>query len=277
MITFKNKTAIVTGAGSGIGLALSKELISRGTKVWLTDINEDAVKEASASLGSQAHAAHLDVRNADAVKALVDHVSQSQGNLDFLFNNAGIGVGGEMQDLGVEHFDRIIDVNIRGVTNGIAAAYPLMVKQGNGCIVNTASAAGLVPSPLLAPYVMTKHAVVGLTRSLRIEGEHYGVQVNALCPTAIETPILDSKGPSDLSIPWKDGARRYVSRLAPPYPVDKFAKYALDCVASNKELIVAPLEGRIAVRLFRLVPWLALKRIRQFYKEELVIRSSEIP
>ena len=275
MIGFENKTAIVTGAGSGIGLALSKELIERGAKVWLTDINENAVNEASVQLGNQANSARLDVRHSEAIKTLVEHVANSEGHLDFMFNNAGIGIGGEMQDLTVEHFDRIIDVNIRGVMNGVAAAYPLMVKQGNGCIVNTASAAGLTPSPLLTAYAMTKHAVVGLSRSLRIEGEQYGVQISALCPTGIETPILDSTGPSDLKFPWKYGVRRYISKVAPPYPVDKFANYALDGVASNKELIIAPYQARIGVWLYRFAPGLVLPKMRRIYKEELSIRTSE--
>jgi NAD(P)-dependent dehydrogenase (short-subunit alcohol dehydrogenase family) len=275
MISFKNKTALVTGAGSGIGLAISKELIKRGAKVWLTDINEKDVKEASVQLGANANFAHLDVRDSDAIKKLVGNIALSEGSLDFMFNNAGIGIGGEMQDLGVEHFDRIIDINIRGVMNGIAAAYPLMVKQKYGCIVNTASAAGLAPIPLLTPYAMTKHAVVGLSRSLRIEGEHYGVQINALCPTAIETPILDSTGPSDLSSPWKYGARDYLTNLAPAYPVGKFAKYALDKVASNRELIVAPFQGRIVATLFRYAPGLVMSRIRKLFKDELKNRSSD--
>ena len=269
MFNYKNKTILVTGAGSGIGLALSNELVRRGSKVWLTDINEEAVKRAADKLGPNAHAKHLDVRDAAKFEHLVRHISEEEGSLDILFNNAGIGIGGEMQDMGVSHFDRIIDINIRGVMNGIAAAYPLMVKQGSGCIVNTASAAGLGPVPLLTPYAMTKHAVVGLSRSLRIEGAHYGVQINALCPTAVETPILDSTGPSDLPTKWKTGARSYISKLAPPYPVEKFANYALNKVAKNQELIVAPFQARIIAMLNRWAPGLVLWRTRQLYREEL--------
>jgi NADP-dependent 3-hydroxy acid dehydrogenase YdfG len=113
MVTFKDKTAVVTGAGSGIGLAVSRELIARGAKVWLADINEKEVKSASFELGSNAHPILLDVRNAKQIKALIDHVIDKHGRIDFLFNNAGIGIGGEIHELGVEHFDRIIDVNMR--------------------------------------------------------------------------------------------------------------------------------------------------------------------
>src|SRR5690606_36449589 len=139
MLTYKNKTAIVTGTGSGIGLAISKELIARGAKVWLADINEKGVRSSSAELGLNAYPILLDVRNAKEIKTLVDQVVANHGSIDFLFNNAGIGICGVMHELGVQHFDRIIDINIKGVMNGIAAVYPIMVKQGSGCIVNTAS------------------------------------------------------------------------------------------------------------------------------------------
>jgi short-subunit dehydrogenase len=169
----------------------------------------------------------------------------------------------------------MIDVNIRGVTNGVAAAYPLMVDQGHGHIVNTASAGGLLPMPLAAAYCMSKHAVVGLSKSLRFEAENYGVRVSVLCPGAIETPILDSEGPEDLPKPWRPDLRRYLSRLnGAPYPVDEFAEYALDCVAANRGLIVAPARARIAVLLDCIAPPLVRRRIREALAAELKDRPS---
>ena len=272
---FENKNAIVTGAASGIGLALSRELVNRGARVWLLDINKAGVEKAAEELGSNAQAACVDVRDAQALKQMVSAVTQAQGSLDFMFNNAGIGIGGEMHELDTEHFDLIIDINIRGVMNGIAAAYPVMVSQGHGCIVNTASAAGLAPLPLLTAYAMTKHAVVGLSRSLRIEAAHYGVRVNALCPSAIETPLLDSGMPEDMGAPWRPDVRGYLSKLAKPYPVETFAHYALDGVASNRELIVAPFESRVAMFIGRLFPGLIAGRFRQLHKEQLMRRPNQ--
>lgn len=269
MITYKNKTAIVTGAGSGIGLAISKLLIAKGASVWLADINESAVRSECAELGPNAHPVLLDVRNAEEIKTLVEEVVGKHGSIDFLFNNAGIGIGGEMHELGVEHFDRIIDVNIKGVLNGIAAVYPLMVKQGQGCIVNSASIAGLVPAPLMADYSMTKHALVGLSRSLRIEAKEHGVQVNVLCPAAVETPILNSKGPSDLRNTREYSLRDYVCTFGKPYPVDKFAEYVLDKIKANKEIIVAPKQGRLVATLFRIAPSLVLNIVQKNYLKEL--------
>ncbi len=269
MLTYKDKTAIVTGAGSGIGLAISKELIARGTKVWLADINEKEVRSASAELGSHAYPVLLDVRNAREIKTLVEQIVDNHDSIDFLFNNAGIGIGGETHKLGVEHFDRIIDINIKGVMNGIAAVYPIMVKQGHGCIVNTSSIAGLIPAPLMVDYSLTKHALVGLSRSLRIEAKEHGVQINVLCSAAIETPILDAKGPSDLSNLRNYSLRDYVSTFGKPYPVHKFAKHVLDKIKSNKEIIVAPFPGWLVAKLFRIVPGLILNTVRKNYLKEL--------
>ncbi len=269
MVTYKNRTAIVTGAGSGIGLAISKLLIANGANVWLADSNEKGVNSACDELGRNAHPIVLDVRNAKDIKTLVNYIVDKHGSIDFLFNNAGIGIGGETHILGVEHFDRIVDVNIKGVLNGVAAVYPIMVKQGQGCIVNTASIAGLLPAPLMVDYSMTKHALVGLSRSLRIEARKHGIQVNVLCPAAIETPIIDSKGPSDLRSTRKYSLRDYVSTFGRPYPADLFAKYVLEKVRLNKEIIVAPRQGRLVANLFRIAPNLVLKVIQKNYLKQL--------
>jgi NAD(P)-dependent dehydrogenase (short-subunit alcohol dehydrogenase family) len=269
MTTFEGCTAIVTGAASGIGLALSQALVGRGCHVWLTDVDAAAAKTAAEGIGSRAVPAELDVRDARAIAQLVEHVATDRGGLDFMFNNAGIGVGGEMHQLSVEHYDRIVDINIRGVMNGIAAAYPLMVEQRHGHIVNTASAGGLLPMPLLTPYSMTKHAVVGLSESLRLEAESYGVRVSALCPSAIDTPLLDTEGPTDLPSVWRPDLRRYLTKMAgPPYPSDAFAEYALDSIAANQGLIVAPRSARISALLNRIAPGLVRSRIRAALQAE---------
>ncbi len=269
MSTWNGASAIVTGAASGIGLALSEGMIARGVEVWLTDVNLEGVKAAAERLGAKAHAEELDVRDAAAVQDLVDRVAQEHGRLDYMFNNAGIGAGGELQDVNVAHFDRVIDINVRGVTNGVAAAYPLMVKQGHGHIVNTASAAGLLPTPLLTPYSMTKHAVVGLSLSSRFEGENYGVKVSALCPTAIETPLLDSDAPPDLDQIWRPDVRGYLSKIAAPMPVKDFAEYSLDQIEKNKDLIIAPAKARIIRFLYRLIPSMLAGTMRASLKDEL--------
>ncbi len=119
----------------------------------------------------------LDVREAEAVRSVVEDAHRTDGRLDLLFNNAGIGIGGAVEERALSHWEGAIDVNLRGVVHGVAAAYPLMLRQGHGHILNTASVAGLIPSPFLTPYATSKHAVVGLSLSLRAAAAH-GVRVN---------------------------------------------------------------------------------------------------
>src|SRR6266851_10472536 len=214
--THSPRVSIVTGGASGIGRALSAALVERGGCVVIADLDEtgaaQAVEELSVAGPGTLVAASLDVREAHAVAELVQRTHREQGRLDMLFNNAGIGVGGYAQELGLEHWERAIDVNLRGVVHGVHAAYPLMIEQGQGHIINTASMAGLVPSPGLTPYAMTKHAVVGLSLSLRVEAAAYGVRVTAVCPGVVETPILDQGGPDDLPKPALSGHTREVFR-----------------------------------------------------------------
>lgn len=277
MSRWEGANAIVTGAASGIGLALSRVLVQRGANVWMTDVNVERIAQAAEALGPKAHPEVLDVRDAAAVRGLVERVARDAGRLDFLFNNAGIGISGEAHELTVEHFDRIIDVNIRATVNGIVAAYTLMVKQRSGHIVNTASMAGLTPVPLLAPYAMTKHAVVGLSSSLRMEGARHGVRVSVLCPAAIETPLLDADNPPDLqTMPWRPNIRRYLARLAgQAYPVEKFAEEALQGVESNRGLIIIPAQARTAAWLYRLAPRTVQKGIRKAFLAELRDRPAK--
>jgi NAD(P)-dependent dehydrogenase (short-subunit alcohol dehydrogenase family) len=187
----------------------------------------------------------LDVRDGAGFERLVETAVGEAGKLDFLFNNAGVGMAGDAHELGRVHFNRTIDINIQGVTNGIVPAYPPMVRQRSGHIVNTASLAGLVPRPLFVPYVMSKHAVVGLPRSLRAEAARYGVGVSAIRPSAIETPLLDAAPPEGLPVPpWLPDPRRILSKaVTAPFSADRLAEAVRRGIEKNRELIIAPLNG----------------------------------
>ncbi len=163
----------------------------RGRQVVCTDIDGDAAERTATALGANARSARLDVTDAAAVQAAVDEVVDRAGRLDLMFNNAGIVWGGDTELLTLDQWNAIIDVNIRGVVHGVAAAYPLMVRQGHGHIINTASMAGLTAAGQITSYVTTKHAVVGLSLALRSEAVSRGVGVLVVCPSAVETPILD--------------------------------------------------------------------------------------
>lgn len=251
--------AIVTGAGSGIGAALTRRLVAAGAAVVAADIDEgrtDAVMASCSGPGTVV-AARLDVADAAAVRDLVERVAAEPGGLAMMFNNAGIGVGGNTEDLSVADWNRVIDVNLRGVVHGVVAAYPVMVRQGRGHIVNTASLAGLLPAGLLTVYSTTKHAVVGLSLSLRAEAAARGVKVLAVCPSAVETSILD---PSD----GRGGfdVRRYVTTdqgVKTPLAPSVLADEILGAMRKDRALLVTPRSARIAWYLNRLSPAVGLR------------------
>jgi NAD(P)-dependent dehydrogenase (short-subunit alcohol dehydrogenase family) len=255
------RIAIITGAASGIGQALASAMVTRGDTVVVADIDGDGAERAAGDLTRRgpgtATSAVVDVRDAGAVQALVDQARAKHGRLDVMVNNAGIGVGGEAQELLLAHWDRAIDVNLRGVVHGVRAAYPVMIEQRSGHIVNTASLAGLLPSPGLTPYAMTKHAVVGLSLSLRAEAAGYGVRVTAVCPGVVDTPILDKGGPDDLPKPALSGhTREFFQHFQPRfYAADRLASDIVRGIDRNAALVIAPASARVAWYLWRFAPF----------------------
>jgi NAD(P)-dependent dehydrogenase (short-subunit alcohol dehydrogenase family) len=190
-----DKVAIVTGGGSGIGEAVSRELARRGARVVVADIKGNDAKRVAATItdsGGLATASSVDVSKEQDIRGLVEDTAAAYGRLDYQFNNAGIAIGGDARDLTRSQWRKVLDVNLYGVLFGTLAAYPIMVKQGFGHIVNTSSGAGLVPTPLNAPYCTAKYAVVGLSLSLRLEGADLGVKVSVVCPGYVRTPIFDT-------------------------------------------------------------------------------------
>ena len=252
-MSFEGKHAIVTGAGSGIGAALCRALVSAGAEVVCTDIDGGAAERTAAGLGAGARAARLDVTDAAAVQSAVDEVVNRAGRLDLMFNNAGIVWGGDSELLTLDQWNAIIDVNIRGVVHGVAAAYPLMVRQGHGHIVNTASMAGLTAAGQITSYVMTKHAVVGLSLALRSEAAAHGVDVLVVCPSAVETPILD-KGAVGGFV-----GRNYFLQgqgVNTAYDPDRLARDTLRAIERNRALLVKPRRAHAQWVFARLAPGL---------------------
>ena len=263
------KIAIVTGGGSGIGEAVSQELARRGATVVVADINSgDAsrVAEAIGRSGGRAEARQVDVSSEDAVRQMVEETAARYGRLDYLFNNAGIGIGGDARDLTSEHWRRVLGVDLFGVIYGTLAAYPIMARQGFGHIVNTSSAAGLLPGPFNAPYNTSKHAVVGLSLSLRIEAADLGVKVSVVCPGFVRTSIYQTA--VTVNIPQDKMSSGLPARMVEP---PRAAQVILDGVEKNQAVIVFPASIRWVWRAYRIAPTLIsrlltpllLKRIRE--------------
>ena len=227
----------------------------------LADIDGPGAERAAAEIGAASSTTvdgrGLDVRDEAAVRALVAEVAARYDGLDLLFNNAGVTLGGPTDELTAAHWNRIIDVNIRGVVNGVLAGYPLMIEQGHGHIINTASGAGLAPPPFVTAYAMTKHAVVGLSTGLRAEAALHGVRVSVLCPGSIDTPILDRAPDADLPATPSAAvtARAYLAAIGQkPVDVVPFARRVVDQVARNRSIIVVPAAAKSLWYLQRLSP-----------------------
>jgi NAD(P)-dependent dehydrogenase (short-subunit alcohol dehydrogenase family) len=191
---FSGKTAIITGGTSGIGLALGELLASSGAHVVLVARNKERGEKGAKALQGGKGSVRFegaDVSDADAIKRVVASAIAERGRLDYLFNNAGVGVIGEARDLSIEQWRAVIDTDLMGVVNGIAAAYPRMIEQGFGHIVNVSSVGGFFPTPGAVPYIAAKYGVFGLSRSLRIEAALVGVRVSVACPPGVETEFFN--------------------------------------------------------------------------------------
>ncbi len=252
---FKDKIAIVTGGASGMGRAVCEQMGRHGATLVVADINHDGAKEVAESIvaaGGKARAVHLDVTQREDVHDLVNETAREHGRLDLIFNNAGIGILGDERDKTQAHWDKIIDINLHGVLHGTTAAYPLMIEQGFGQIVNMASMAGYIPSPMDAAYGTTKHAVVGLSLSLRDEAVSLGVKVSAVCPGFIKTPIIFNTPILNVSV-----TREEIEESLPDWlymDQNKAGTAILKGIVRNRAMIVFPFHARVAWWLMRLYP-----------------------
>ena len=262
MSQFRDKVAIVTGAASGIGRALSQELARRGASVILADVNPSPVEEAAETITKAGHKAEhfvLDVSDYDAVEKMVAATVARYGRLDYLFNNAGIVVGGEVRDCSIDDFRNVINVNLFGVVNGVAAAYPLMVKQGYGHIINTASLEGLIPFPATVSYVASKYGVVGLSNALRIEGTDLGVKVSVVCPGYIKTPIFQTS--KMIKIDREEMLKSLPERFG--ITSEACAQIILRGVQRNKAIIVVTGFAKVLWALQRISPAVIRRMMRR--------------
>lgn len=271
---FKNKVTIVTGAASGIGRSLCEKLGERGAVLIAADINKEGARQTASSItksGGQAQAVHLDVSHAENVQALINKIASKYGRLDYIFNNAGIWIKGEVRDIDLGYWRNIINVNQFGVLYCTIAAYSLMVKQGFGHIVNIASLAGLVGYPVSVPYAVTKHAVVGLSNSLRLEAADLGVKVSTVCPGYVQTniseaaPILKANREDVLA------QRKRIKKM----DVTRAAKIILRGVARNRGIIIFPFKARLQWWFFRIYPPFLFSFGKKIVKDFRILRSDQ--
>ena len=272
------KIAFVTGGASGIGAALTTKLVDGGAEVWIADRQIGLAQELAQRLnsrGGKAHAIELDVRSYPSFERAVAEAVQQSGRIDYLFNNAGIGVAGEVDSYTLDDWNDVFDVNLRGVVHGIQAVYPIMIRQHSGHIVNTASMAGLVTTAGQASYTATKHAVVAISKTLRIEAARHGVQVSVLCPGVIRTPILTGGqyGRTKITGVSDEELLKGWERTRPMAP-EMFAERALRAVLRGDAIIVVPAWWKAWWYLERLSPALSMRSAKMLLNRLREVRST---
>lgn len=269
---FDGAVAIITGGASGIGAALARELVKRGSEVVLADLQRDLAEKVADEIrkeGGKARAIELNVANFTAVEALVQETVRGTGRLDYMFNNAGIGILGLSSQYRIEDWNAILDTNLRGVIHGTHAAYQVMLKQKFGHIVNTASMGGLTTFfGGGTGYGTTKHAIVGLSTILRAEAGLSGIRVSVLCPGVIRTPIL-GLGKYCINLLDNVSAQQTLElfeRFKPMAP-EKFAVKTLNAISKNKAIIIIPSWYKLFWWLERLSPSLGIWMTQRFFRD----------
>ncbi len=253
MKQFKDKIAIVTGGAAGIGRALGEELARSGAVVVIADINAEKAEQTANEInkaGGRVKAKQLDVTKAEDIQNLVDETVNEHGKIDYMINNAGIGLMGEVRDMELDQYRRLVDVNIMGIMYGCRAAYSVMINQGFGHIVNVGSIAGLIIFPIQSVYSATKFAVQSFTMGLRAEAAALGINVSVICPMNIKSDMVDgsmtvvglndNKWFSSLPVKWMDA--------------NEAARRMLKGVAKNKGIIIVPGKAKIFWWIFRIFP-----------------------
>jgi NAD(P)-dependent dehydrogenase (short-subunit alcohol dehydrogenase family) len=247
--------ALVTGGRGGLGRALDGELSARGMKVITAD------------LPGQGGDLDVDVTDPSSVQHAVDVIVATHGRLDVVVANAGVSSAGMVEDLPKSAWEAAISVNIEGAVNVMQAAYPTLVRRGRGQLVFIASLSGLLPTPLLTPYSMSKAAIVGLARAVRPEAARHGVGVTVVCPGPIETTFLDTGG-ADGVVRGVDARRYLTSAAGRPMTAAEVARATVTGIEKNRAL-VAPGRAGLLWRLGRLSPRLAEVAIARAMREEL--------
>lgn len=257
---FKNKVIVITGAGSGIGRATALAFAKEGAVLVIADKDEQRLKTVQGeiqSLGAKALIKPTDVSDKDQVRQLSEFVIRELGRVDILHNNAGVSVGGRIEDTPLEDWEWLLGINLWGVIYGVHYFLPSMIKQRSGHIVNTSSVLGLAATPATGTYSTAKFAVTGLGEALRPEVRKYGIGVTTVCPGLINTRIV-----ADGRMKTKDGNRSNKENVVAYFknhgkPPELVAKAILNAV--RKDRAVVPVGGdawtywyikRLSQRLF---------------------------
>lgn len=230
-LRFAGKTALITGAASGIGAATARLMAAEGARVLLADTNEEGLQSLGEELGASALCQRVDVAHFDDLKAAADLAVAEFGRIDVLFNNAGITATGRAHELDIETWHRVIAVDLDSVFYGAKAVIPHMTTAGGGAIINTASISGLGGDYLYGAYNAAKAGVINYTRTVALDHARDNIRVNCICPGLIETPL--AAGLTELPDLLADFKRRVpMGRLGRPEEVAETVAFLASDAAS---------------------------------------------
>ncbi len=263
MADWKDKIALITGAGTGIGRAVSCELARRGALVYVTALTEaeaQAVVDTIVAEGGRAVAMALDVTDYARFEAALAEVVQQQGRLDLLMNNAGIVYVGEYLEMDEAYLAQLVQINLTAVMMGTLYAYRIMKQQGHGLIANVSSQGGLMPVATMAAYSATKHGVLGLTESVAGEAAAFGVQLQSICPGNVASELLSKAKTRGTS------AQGVLDALPPAMPTEDAASYIVDHLGTGKRRIIVTWLARLLAFAVRVWPGFGLVGARASMK-----------
>jgi NAD(P)-dependent dehydrogenase (short-subunit alcohol dehydrogenase family) len=252
MNELKNKVAVITGAASGIGSATAWLFAEEGATVVLADVQDNAGQCLADALARDGHSAcfvHTDVSREADVESMIHLALSHYGRVDVLFNNAGIeGVQAPTADTSLEDWERVIDINLKGVFLGLKHGIKAMLQRGGGTIINNASVAGLVGFPNIPAYCASKGGVVQLTRTAALEYATQGIRVNCLCPGVIDTPMVDRFTGGNADAEAQMTAMEPVGRIGRPREVAELALFLASDRSSFVTGAVIPVDGGFVAR-----------------------------
>lgn len=252
MDELKNKVAIVTGASSGIGRAAVQLFVAEGAAVLAADVQDQAgtcLTDDLAHEGYSVSYVHADVSREDDVEAMIHLALGRYGRLDVLFNNAGIeGQQAPTADASLDNWDRVININLKGVFLGMKHGIKAMLQHGGGSIINNASVAGLVGFPGIPAYCASKGGVIQLTRTAALEYATQNVRVNCLCPGVIDTPMVERFTHGEREAQEMMTALEPVGRVGTPREVAELAVFLASDRSSFVTGAIVPVDGGFVAR-----------------------------
>ena len=263
---FPRKRAFITGAASGLGLAIGERLAATGWKLLIADINEQKLADAEArmqGLGAQTLTMVMDVTQYEALEEAAAILQENWGGVDMVFNNAGIATAGAIDELSMEAWQRTIDIDLWSVIHGCRIFAPMLKRQGSGHIINTASSAGTLAAPEMAAYNVAKAGVVSLSETLKPELSGDNIGVTVICPTVFVTSLTDNLA-AGTKMEQKLRKQLQASKVSAQDIVDD----VISAIERNRLYVMTQADARWGWRLKRFFPELFTNFVSYCYRKQ---------